>query len=204
MRAAGPILTVMLIALVGAGSAHAATASSVNGFLTITDTAGESSEIEVHYGSTPPRYQVVDVFNPVSAGAGCVPTLSGGALCTALGVARIVVDAKGGSDTVDLLTENDPGRVPAALRGGGGRDSLFGSLGDDALVGGSGNDLLVGRGGDDELFGGKGRDVFTGGGGLDRLFAADGRRDRVLNCGPGSNRRERAKVDRLDPKPKSC
>jgi Ca2+-binding RTX toxin-like protein len=203
VRTAGPII-VGLVSLLGAASAHAATASSTNGFLTVTDVAGESNEIEVLYGPAPPQFQIVDAFNSVTAGVGCVPTPSGGALCTALGVARMVVDAGGGRDTVDLLTENDPGRVPATLRGGKGGDGLFGSVGGDALVGGGGNDVLVGRGGNDELFGGRGSDLLSGGPGLDRLFAADGRRDRGLSCGPGSNRRERAKVDRLDPKPKSC
>lgn len=204
VRKAGPILTAALLALLCAAPARAASISTGGGFLTIQDTVGESNEIEVTYAPTVPRYQVTDLFKPVTAAVGCVPTLSGAAVCPAVGVARIVVDAGDGADTVDLLIENAPGAIPATLRGGKGNDRLFGSVGADSLVGGGGGDTLVGRGGNDELFGGKGGDTLIGGAGIDRLFAADGRRDRVLNCGAGSNRRERAKLDRRDPKPKSC
>ncbi|MGH2955439.1 MAG: hypothetical protein ACRDL6_00390 [Solirubrobacterales bacterium] len=198
------ILAVGLVALLWAAPSQGATASSAGGFLTITGGPGESNEIEVSYSPTVPQYQVVDVFSRITAGTGCVPTLSGAAVCSPVGVARIVVDAGDGADIVDLLLENAPGAIPATVRGGRGSDLLFGSTGADALVGGAGSDVMTGRGGNDELFGGKGSDVFSGGVGLDRLFAADGRRDRKLSCGPGSNRRERAKLDRRDPKPKSC
>ncbi|SNY80351.1 Ig-like domain-containing protein, partial [Enterobacter sp. CC120223-11] len=46
----------------------------------------------------------------------------------------------------------------------GGKDVLFGGLGDDILYGGGGSDLLVGGSGDDLLFGGKGDDILLGDG----------------------------------------
>ena len=75
-------------------------------------------------------------------------------------------------------------------------DVLKGDAGDNALIGAAGNDRLKGK---------KGRDRLKGKGGIDVLLAKDGTRDLGINCGPGNNRRERAKFDkRLDPKPKSC
>ncbi len=46
----------------------------------------------------------------------------------------------------------------------GGRDVLFGGVGDDILYGGGGDDILVGGSGDDVLFGGKGDDILIGDG----------------------------------------
>ena len=98
------------------------------------------------------------------------------------------------------------------LYGDRGNDRLYGRFGPDHLSGGSGNDYL--RGGavvdpdnvwgnhycagfvvglDDNLRGGSGNDV---------LWAADDDRDVLIDCGPG--RRDKAIIDRQDPKPKRC
>lgn len=115
-------------------------------------------------------------------------------------------------------------KVPFGVLGsaGGGDDYLGGGLADDALDGGPGSDLLKGDQGadtllggldDDELFGGPGADRLVGSDGRDRMFgegnvdrlsARDGAADGRLDCGPGSDRREKAKVDQSDPRPKSC
>ena len=69
------------------------------------------------------------------------------------------------------------------LRGGDGRDKLFGGNGDDTLnggdggdklFGGNGNDVLNGGEGEDKLFGGSGNDVLNGGEGEDKLFGGSG------------------------------
>jgi len=83
-------------------------------------------------------------------------------------------------------------------------DELSGDGGPNTLKGGRGDDLIRGRGGKDRIFGGRGRDQLFGDLGIDALFAADRRRDAVIDCGGGSNRRELAKVDRSDPAPRSC
>jgi Ca2+-binding RTX toxin-like protein len=75
----------------------------------------------------------------------------------------------------------------------------------DLLIGSPNNDVLVGLAGNDRLKGRTGADIFKGKGGIDILLAKDGQADKKLNCGPGKNSRERAKIDQgLDPTPKSC
>jgi Ca2+-binding RTX toxin-like protein len=75
----------------------------------------------------------------------------------------------------------------------------------DLLIGSPNDDVLVGLAGDDRLKGRSGADIFKGKGGIDILLARDGQADKKLNCGPGKNSRERAKIDQdLDPTPKSC
>jgi len=75
----------------------------------------------------------------------------------------------------------------------------------DLLTGSRNDDVLVGLAGNDRLKGLAGADIFKGKGGIDILLARDGQADKKLNCGPGANSRERAKLDLgLDPTPKSC
>lgn len=84
-------------------------------------------------------------------------------------------------------------------------ERVKGTSSDDVLKGDRGDNALIGRGGDDRLKGKKGRDRLKGKNGIDVLLAKDGTSDRAINCGAGSNRRERAKFDKgLDPRPKSC
>lgn len=85
---------------------------------------------------------------------------------------------------------NDPS--PEYFRGQGGDDVLKGFGQPDDLDGGKGNDRVVG---------GKGKDGLYGGGGNDFLNARDGQKDKWINCGPGN---DKAKVDKIDPKPVSC
>ena len=98
------------------------------------------------------------------------------------------------------------------LYGDRGNDRLYGRLGPDLLSGGPGNDYL--RGGkeaDPDLIPGSGYcpgfssgrdDNLRGGSGNDVLWAADGDRDLLIDCGPGS--RDKAVLDRQDPKPRGC
>ncbi len=75
----------------------------------------------------------------------------------------------------------------------------------DLLTGSRNDDVLVGLAGNDRLKGLAGADIFKGKGGIDILLARDGHADKKLDCGPGKNSRERAKLDRgLDPAAKSC
>lgn len=96
----------------------------------------------------------------------------------------------------------------AQVRGLGGDDELFvdgngnGGQVDARVDGGEGDDEVSGGEEADTLVGGPGTDVFLGYGGPDRLLAKDGEKDRLINCGPGDDRR--ARVDSVDPVPKSC
>jgi len=94
-------------------------------------------------------------------------------------VSRIVVDGKGGDDTITIDDAN--GVMPkATLKGNVGNDILTASGAVDRLFGGIGNDTLTGKGGDDQLFGedgddtivwnpGDGSDVVEGGTGANTL-----------------------------------
>ena len=108
------------------------------------------------------------------------------------------------------------------VRGGNASDRLVGNRAPNAIAGGKGHDVMLGLGGDDDLqggdhadrvFGGPGNDLLTGDGpgdalfggpGIDRIDAKDKNHERVINCGPGNDRRERATRDGGDPHPISC
>jgi RTX calcium-binding nonapeptide repeat (4 copies) len=101
-------------------------------------------------------------------------------------------------------------------------DVLNGGRGDDYLLGWRGPDFLSGGRGDDVLRGGYGAavrddhgpsaDSLRGGPGADYLDATTHEfgpnnpptpeRDLVIDCGPG--KRDRARIDRIDPKPRGC
>lgn len=106
-----------------------------------------------------------------------------------------------GGDAGDTLIGNGAAN---SLAGGPGADRLRGLAGGDSLDGGPALDKLFGGPGNDRLTGGRGRDFLFGEVGLDLLLARDGTRDGAISCGPGANRREGARVDRRDPRPRSC
>lgn len=87
----------------------------------------------------------------------------------------------------DVGGESRPPSAEFARRFIGGRDHLFGGLGDDYLFGGLGNDILHGGAGDDWLRGGQGGDrfVFRGQWGDDRLADFQPGRDRLDFGGQG-------------------
>jgi uncharacterized protein YkwD len=74
----------------------------------------------------------------------------------ATAVARIVISAGGGDDTVTNATGK-----PAVIYGGTGNDILRGGAGNDIIYGGHGNDTIYGGAGDDRLYGGSGTNTIT-------------------------------------------
>lgn len=80
------------------------------------------------------------------------------------GVGSTLVCGIGGGDQISGSSADqaiDPGRTASAtISGGGGRDVLFGSAGNDSISGGSSDDILVGRNGSDTLVGGGGTDIY--------------------------------------------
>lgn len=100
-------------------------------------------------------------------------------------VQKVVVDGKGGNDTINAakLSRLLKG---TSLLGGEGNDRITGSAYADYLGGGNGNDILFGGGGNDVLEGGKGADQMFGEAGNDKLLAKDGARD-ILNGGAGKD-----------------
>jgi len=68
---------------------------------------------------------------------------------------------------------------------GSGRDTLYGTPGDDILNGGNGNDRIHGRGGDDIVCGGTGNDRVFGDGGNDAVYGEED--DDRIEGGPGDD-----------------
>jgi hypothetical protein len=104
----------------------------------------------------------------------------------------------GGPLTLDLAA----GTVVGA---NSGNDTLFSIEG---VLGSQAADTVLGDNGPNRLQGGLGLggpDTIKGRGGIDVLNAKNGEADIEINCGPGSNAKEKAKYDKgLDPEPKSC
>lgn len=93
-----------------------------------------------------------------------------------------------GPNKIEIISDD---RVPNAISGGGGDDTLLGGAGSDTIDGGDGNDVLVGGAFDDRLVGGPGVDSFDGDGdtlypGNDRIEARDGVAESI-NCGIGAD-----------------
>ena len=124
-------------------------------------------------------------------GDGSGETLAGGA-------GDDILVGQAGSDTLVGDAGSD------FMSGGDGPDLVLGWIGADRMRGDNGNDLLAGGPDDDVLKGGFGHDRLRGKGGADRLLARDATRDLRISCGPGANRLERAKRDKIDPRAKSC
>lgn len=113
--------------------------------------------------------------------------------------APVVVEGESGNDGVRVTSTSVR---EARLQGGPGDDLLYAPHTDDFLHGGRGADQLYGNGGSDELTANEGSDRLWGGSGDDRLNAESNDRDRVLDCGAGSDlfRRDLG----IDPAPRRC
>lgn len=108
----------------------------------------------------------------------------------------------GGRDTVDYVENvvGSPGNDVIAARGFTETTDHL----DNVFFGGGGADRLLGGGGPDRLIGGPGADSLFGQGSKDALLAHDGSRDKRIDCGPGSGKKERATRDQVDPLAISC
>jgi len=106
----------------------------------------------------------------VSQSAGVVRVVDSGrqiGAFMATSVAKIVVDAGFGNDTVIISAAITK---PTLLYGGYDNDVLYGGSGNDQIFGGAGSDALFGRAGNDALFGGSGADTLDGGLGANAVF----------------------------------
>jgi len=140
------------------------------------------------------RFQVSDT-SPITAGSGCTPAPSVGALFVVRCLAPrnpdgqsfkpFRVDVGGGDDVV-----NNSSAAPMRATGGPGNDTLNGGFLNDNLGDGEGHDILRGNGGNDTLFTDSGpndgsSDVLEGGDGDDDLRAGPG--DDMLAGGAGND-----------------
>lgn len=92
-----------------------------------------------------------------------------------------------------------PGRDVIAA--GGGNDTITGAGGNDVICAGRGNDVVNGGSGNDWIQGGPGADTLRGNAGNDVLRARDREVDHAISGGRG---RDRALIDRRDPRPTSA
>jgi Ca2+-binding RTX toxin-like protein len=111
---------------------------------------------------------------------------------------RVGIRARAGG-IATLLSGGCPAGSPTSigkdneiLEGTNLADLLIGSSRSETIWGREGNDIVVGRGGSDDLEGFAGRDL---------IDAVDGHRDRLIDCGSGP---DRARRDRIDPRPIKC
>ncbi|HEY7089606.1 MAG TPA: hypothetical protein VH518_16025 [Tepidisphaeraceae bacterium] len=99
-------------------------------------------------------------------------------------VSQISIDARGGSDLIDLSRISINSKVYAGAgndttHGSATADRIYGGDGDDWISAGAGNDIVYGENGNDRIFGeegkdyivtGAGSDVVRGGGRIDTIF----------------------------------
>lgn len=127
----------------------------------------------------------------VSGGAGNDYLGIAGAGSLTLKLAALGFESLQSGDGADTISA---GALAAgtAIHGGGGHDSIVGTLFGDILRGGGGNDSIAGGGGNDTLFGnqeradnGSGNDRITGGSGDDEIYGAVG--NDTLSGGDGND-----------------
>jgi Ca2+-binding RTX toxin-like protein len=165
---AGGVLSLLLPATAGAARGFQPPTLD-GGVLSVRGTAAADA-IALHLSADQPGTLQVDV--------------GGGAIVYSFpraDVASIVIDARGGDDTVRL---DQTGGAPVSLSGGAGDDTLIGGPEADMLSGGADDDTLVWApgGGSDVLDGGRGADTLrmSGSAIAERLdLSASGKRLRL-------------------------
>jgi Ca2+-binding RTX toxin-like protein len=177
---------------VGADSMAGGTGSDVATYADQTGAVNVTLDGVANDGGTPDNSgdNVQPDVENVNGGAGA-DTLTGSVLDNSL-------NGNAGNDTLDGSAGNDK------LTGGDGDDRLLGNVGNDNLFGGNGKDNQVGGSGNDKITGNAGKDIFLGKNGIDRLIAKANDKDKKIDCGKGSDKKESFTRDHQDPKPKSC
>lgn len=199
---------VLLILLVFAGAAQAATVTVENGALRVTGAPGETEEFTIDPAPAPAPPGTLIVTEHFS------PPVS------AEGVTSVYADLADGDDSLTISAV-----LPAQLLGGLGNDTitvapfalplapvlappvtLDGGEGDDVLTAAGGADTLLGSEGDDTLVGGDGADTLDAAGGSDSADAGAGADSIVLLdrltdtalCGTGRDSVRAEVLDELD------
>jgi Ca2+-binding RTX toxin-like protein len=124
--------------------AGASTVSSAGGTIKVVDPQNLPLNTQIQLAAGGNSIGVSEAPNPVVAGPGCVQQ-GANARCPIAGVARIVVDARGGDDQVQINL-NVPANLRGAINGGTGDDVLEGGNTRDLIVGGPNGDQMVGNG----------------------------------------------------------
>jgi len=168
----------LLLAIVLATPAHAATVAVSGHQVRYTAKAGEKNVVRASFGTD--DITLHDKSAPVTAGAGCTQTDEHTASCPP---AALTIRLGDGDDIAEVECLEPRGLCGGAtLLGGPGDDTLRGTDRVDVLEGGPGDDSIDGHGGPDLMRGGAGDDSLVaspnvyGGDNLPRVF-----------CGPGTD-----------------
>ena len=167
------VLGAVVMALVLADPAGAATVSAQGASARFTAGAGEDNDVRV--GADGGRLTVRDAGAPLAAGAGCAAAPAGAVTCELADPTPSLAVALGDGD--DRLAIGDAPDWAVTGAGGAGDDVLAGGPSDDVLTGGPGDDVLRGAAGEDRLDGGRGADRL--------LPGASGVREDRVRCGRG-------------------
>jgi Ca2+-binding RTX toxin-like protein len=195
MRRIALALATLGVMLLGAGSAHASTVTSVGGLIFYDAAQGEKNDVQVTSGTllggTVPVFSFQDAdANPITVGGGPCELINGVGLCRQEFVGSIVINVRDRDDTVQVAETVPLGAL------------MIGGRGIDVLTGGNGNDVLKGNDGRDSLRGRGGADVYKAGRGRDTLQTLDGIRDVFISCGDGGG--DVLRKDKIDPRGNHC
>jgi Ca2+-binding RTX toxin-like protein len=165
----------LILAIVLATPAHAATVTVSDHEVRYTGKPGEQNVVTATFGTD--DITLHDKGTTVTAGAGCAQVDEQTASCPAAALRIALGD---GDDRVFVECALRAGLCGSAtLIGGPGDDSLNGTVRPDILLGGPGNDKLSGGGSGDLLRGGSGDDFLVSG-----EVDAEETSTRIF-CGPG-------------------
>jgi Ca2+-binding RTX toxin-like protein len=153
------------IVLVGTAHAEASSVRVERGQLIFQAAPGQTNRLTI---SDTGRDLVLTDVVPLTPGVGCGRVTTTQVVCPSASVTSMTVYLGDGDDTAI-----NSARIPNAV---------FGDDGDDTLTGGSGADYLYGDDGGDALYGGDGNDHLNGGLGNDGLHG--GTNDDTLVGGP--------------------
>jgi len=174
-------LPVVVVALLSAPAAHAATVSVEGGTLTVTGAPGEISSLGVEHNADYGYFSVRDPASPPTRPSACKQFSPDEVQCPDTGITSVVLDLGDGDDLGSVRYAPELPGLDVTIQGGPGKDSLTGPghvLGDEGADALSADDtagaVLDGGAGDDELHGGPMSDQLFGGEGDDHLIGGQG------------------------------
>jgi hypothetical protein len=194
---AGLAATVAAVALLGSGTAMAASLSMSSGALSYTSSPSEANHLTIWWEAPYNVYVLQDtgvgnIYVPSSVGKqGCHSYSAQIVYCDAGTLASVSVrTGDAGAFVQNKLTVTPVTLTAGAgddmLIGGGGPDVLVAGGGNDTLTAGSGNTRLVGGTGTTTMTGGSGHNVYQGGSGVDTIRARNGVTEDVT-CGAAND-----------------
>jgi hypothetical protein len=200
----GVAASVAAVALMGTGSALAASITVSSGAFTYTAASAEANHVTFWFDQTYGVFVIEDTgVSGISVGGqsakGCHSYTAQIAYCDYGTIASITARVGNGGSFAQSNLSLTPvtmyaGSGDDTLIGGGGVTTLNAAAGKDTLAAGSGNTRLVGGTGTTTMTGGSGRNTYVGGSGADTINARNGVAEDV-SCAAGT---DKATVDASD------